>query len=174
MPIRLIILALPIGDLQPAFRRTLQLHSMPILLSSAKIPLYHYTIHNIRCSRRTTKWCHFLPSKQFTICLKLTFSQYPSIHTISIDAQNANPDITINIELAKINEWLEINKLSINFFLKSKFMIFHTHSKNAKAVVPSINNTNLEKVEQFQFLGLTLDSNLNWKKTKLSNFNFSD
>ena len=29
-------------------------------------------------------------------------------------AQNANPDITINIELAKINECLEINKLSIN------------------------------------------------------------
>ena len=43
-------------------------------------------------------------------------------------------------------------------------MVFHTHSKNAKAVAPSINNTDLEKVEQFQFLGLTLDSNLNWKK----------
>ena len=26
------------------------------------------------------------------------------------------------------------------------------------------NNTNIEKVEQFQFLGITLDSNLNWKK----------
>ena len=39
---------------------------------------------------------------------------------------------------------------------------FSTHLKDAKAVVPSINNTNLEKVEQFQFLGLTLDSNLNW------------
>ena len=35
-----------------------------------------------------------------------------------VNAQNANPDITINIELAKINEWLEINKLSINFFFK--------------------------------------------------------
>ncbi len=31
-----------------------------------------------------------------------------------VNAQNANPDITINIELAKINEWLELNKLSIN------------------------------------------------------------
>ena len=31
-----------------------------------------------------------------------------------VNAQNANPDIKINIELAKINEWLEINKLSIN------------------------------------------------------------
>ena len=68
--------------------------------------------------------------------------------------------ITINIELAKINEWLDINKLSINL-KKSKFMVFHTHSKNAKAVVHRINNTNLEKVEQFQYLGLTLKSNLN-------------
>ena len=33
-----------------------------------------------------------------------------------VNAQNANPDFTIrpNIELAKINEWLEINKLLIN------------------------------------------------------------
>ncbi len=43
-------------------------------------------------------------------------------------------------------------------------MVFHTRSKNAKAFVPRMNNTNLDKVEQFQFLGLTLDSNLNWKK----------
>ena len=63
-----------------------------------------------------------------------------------VNAQNINPDITINIELAKINEWLEINKLSINL-KKSKFMIFHAHSKNAIAVVTRINNTNLDKVE---------------------------
>ena len=84
-----------------------------------------------------------------------------------VNAQNANPDITINIELAKINEWLEINKISINF--KKKFMVFHTHSKNAKAVVPRINNTNLEKVEQFQFIGITLSWNLNWKKNHSDN-----
>ena len=65
--------------------------------------------------------------------------------------------------MAKTNEWLEINKLSLNL-KNSKFMVFQTHSKNAKSFVPRINNTNLEKIEQFQFLGLTLDSNLNWKK----------
>ena len=61
----------------------------------------------------------------------------------AVNAQNTNPDLTINIELAKM---LEINKLSLNL-KKSKFMVFHTHSKNAKALVPRINNTNLEKVE---------------------------
>ena len=33
-----------------------------------------------------------------------------------VNAQNANPDIAINIEVAKINEWLEINKLSNSAF----------------------------------------------------------
>ena len=41
-----------------------------------------------------------------------------------INAQNINPDIIINTELAKNNEWLEINKLSLNV-TKSKFMVFH-------------------------------------------------
>ena len=30
-------------------------------------------------------------------------------------------------------------------------MVFHTHSKNAKAVAPSINNTDLEKLSNFNF-----------------------
>ena len=82
-----------------------------------------------------------------------------------INAQNINPGIIINTELAKINEWLEINKLSLNV-TKSKFMVFHTQHKHRaiKPPVPKINNTNIEIVEQFKFLGLTLDSNLNWEK----------
>ena len=79
-----------------------------------------------------------------------------------VNAQNINPDIIINKELAKINEWLEINKLSLNV-TKTKFMVFHTQHKHRaiKPPVPKINNTNIEKVEQFKFLGLPLDSNLN-------------
>ena len=82
-----------------------------------------------------------------------------------VNAQNINPDIIINKELAKINEWLEINKLSLNV-TKTKFMVFHTQHKHRaiKPPVPKIKNKNIEKVEQFKFLGLTLDSNLNWKK----------
>ena len=82
-----------------------------------------------------------------------------------VNAQNINPDIIINKELAQINEWLEINKLSLNV-TKTKFMVFHTQHKHRaiKPPVPKINNTNIEKVEQFKFFGLTLDSNLNWKK----------
>ena len=79
--------------------------------------------------------------------------------------KNTDPDIIINIELSKINEWLEINKLSLDI-AQSKFMVFHTQLKHRaiKPPVHKINNTNIEKIEQFKFLGLRLDSNLNWKK----------
>ena len=45
-------------------------------------------------------------------------------------------------------------------------MVFHTQQKYRaiKTPVPKINNATIEKVGQFKFLGLTLDSNLNWKK----------
>ena len=42
-------------------------------------------------------------------------------------------------------------------------MLFHTYEKRIKTFVPNINNTNIEKVEEFNFLGLTLDTHLNWK-----------
>ncbi len=77
------------------------------------------------CSLSNCNWCVSLDIVPIIALSKL------------VNAQNTNPDPTINIELAKINEWLEINKLSLNF-RKSKFMVFHTHSKNGKAFVPRI------------------------------------
>ena len=45
-------------------------------------------------------------------------------------------------------------------------MVFHTEQKHRaiKPTVSKINNTNIEQVEHFKFIGLTLDSNLNWEK----------
>ena len=42
-------------------------------------------------------------------------------------------------------------------------MLFHTYQKRIKTFVPKINKTNIENVEEFNFLGLTLDTHLNWK-----------
>ena len=80
-----------------------------------------------------------------------------------VNAQNADSDLLINKELFKINEWLVINKLSLNI-AKSKFMVFHMHRKHIEAPAPKINNIIIEKVNEFNFLGLTLDTHLNWKK----------
>ena len=69
----------------------------------------------------------------------------------------------INLELYKINEWIEINKLSLNAN-KSRFMIFHMPNKHITLPILQISNTNIEKVNEFNFLGLTLDTRLDWKR----------
>ena len=69
----------------------------------------------------------------------------------------------INTELFKINDWLKINKLSLNL-RKSKHMIFKkTNTRNINLTI-KIDNLVIERVECFNFLGLTLDSQMTWKK----------
>ena len=86
------------------------------------------------------------------------------------NTSNIDPNCLINEELFKINEWLEINKLSLNI-AKTKCMLFHMHSKKVNTLTPKMCNTIIEKVEEFNFLGLTLDTHVNWKKhsEKISN-----
>ena len=71
----------------------------------------------------------------------------------------------INTELQHIYDWLAVNKLSLNVG-KTKFMIFHfTQNKNILKHTPKllINEIELQRVSQFQFLGLIIDENLTWK-----------
>ena len=69
----------------------------------------------------------------------------------------------ISLELYKINEWLEINKLSLNA-KKSRFMIFHMQNKHITLPILKISNTHIVKVNEFNFLGLPLDTTLDWKR----------
>ena len=68
----------------------------------------------------------------------------------------------INKELSMVNNWLKLNKLSLNI-KKSKYMIFHTKKKNVKNLTLIIDNVYIERVAEFNFLGLTLDEHLTWK-----------
>ena len=71
----------------------------------------------------------------------------------------------INSELTKISDWFAVNKLSLNAG-KTKFMIFHNHQKiitQNKIPCLKINNTNIERVTEFNFLGLTINEHLTWK-----------
>ena len=43
-------------------------------------------------------------------------------------------------------------------------MVFHMATKKFKIHVPKINNIIITKVDDFNFLGLTLDTQLNWIK----------
>ena len=59
---------------------------------------------------------------------------------------NIDPNRLINEELFKINEWLEINKLSVNI-AKTKYMLLHMHNKKVNTLTPKIINTIIEKVD---------------------------
>ena len=71
-----------------------------------------------------------------------------------------------NQEITKVYSWLLSNKIMLNA-AKSKFMIFFF--KDPK-VVPRLSLTiarnPIEQVNEFNFLGITLDQNITWKPYK--------
>ena len=76
----------------------------------------------------------------------------------------------INIEQQKFSHWLMSNKLTLNL-QKSKYMLFYKAQKRVKIPKLTINNTNIECVDEFNYLGLMLNKHLNWKQhiTKIAN-----
>ena len=71
---------------------------------------------------------------------------------------------SINSELCKVVEWLALNKLSLNA-KKTKMMLFHYKQRNIKKNLPKlkINGIDIERVKEFNFLGVTIDENMSWK-----------
>ena len=67
----------------------------------------------------------------------------------------------LNDELEKISYWLLVNKLSLNK-LKLKFMLFHQPQKRVTIPKLKINNTLIECVDEFNYLGLIINKHLKW------------
>ena len=76
--------------------------------------------------------------------------------------QNPYDGTVINNELSKVFQWLSINRLSLNV-MKTKFMIFHNKNKKIHNIVPApnINNILIERVQNFNFLGIVINEQLN-------------
>ena len=78
---------------------------------------------------------------------------------------NGNSDTShaINSELSLITDWLCLNKLSLNA-KKTKMMIFHHRQRNISNIKLElfINNTKIDQVKEFDFLGITLDECMTW------------
>ena len=72
-----------------------------------------------------------------------------------------NNDDLLNYELSKVCDWLGANKLALNVS-KTKFMVFHTFNKHVIYPELNINRNNIERVTNFNFLGLTINSTLSW------------
>ena len=75
---------------------------------------------------------------------------------------NKSTETIINEELSKIIEWLNINKLLNKS--KTKSMDFHMPNKRMQTLTLKIYDVYIERVDEFNCLGLTLDTNLNWRK----------
>ena len=84
-----------------------------------------------------------------------TYGGYHDINRVSM---------LINSEITKISEWLSVNKLSLNAN-KLKFMNFHNYQKvMTDSDIPQleINNTAIERVTEFNFLGITINEFMIW------------
>ena len=72
--------------------------------------------------------------------------------------------IDINDELSGVYNWLAVNKLSLNI-KETKYMIFHAINKHIDGSVTPvpIDKIPIERVSNFNFLGLNLNENMSWK-----------
>lgn len=80
----------------------------------------------------------------------------------TFDTGGHDRDTNIINELGNITLWLKLNKLSLNVS-KTKAILFHNVRKNVVQPKISINETLIEFVETFDYLGITLDKNVNWR-----------
>ena len=93
------------------------------------------------------------------------FILYADDTTLSSTIRIPSVSLTnINNELPKVYDWLTVNKLSLNI-RKTKYVIFHAINKKIEGVIPDleINGIPLDKVKNFNFLGLQLNENMSWK-----------
>lgn len=69
--------------------------------------------------------------------------------------------ITVNKHLNTIDEWFRYNKLSLNVS-KTNYMILRGKKVGKFELNIEINQCKISEVDNFKFLGLIVDSNLNW------------
>ena len=90
---------------------------------------------------------------------------YADDTTLIFNPNNNLDDIAINnlinLELKNISDWFRTNKLSLNIE-KTKFMIFHRPRTTPPTLNLTIDETQLEQVNTFKFLGLLLNQNMTW------------
>ena len=68
---------------------------------------------------------------------------------------------TLNCEVAKLTEWFNANKLSINVS-KSHYMVFHRSRRKINKGNILLDTTILSQVTITKFLGVILDDKLKW------------
>ena len=78
------------------------------------------------------------------------------------DIESDNKELVLNNELQRVHSWLNANKLSLNV-KKTKYMLFRKHkSTEIRELYLRIGNDAIQSVNDFNFLGLHINSKLNW------------
>ena len=87
-----------------------------------------------------------------------------TLQNFTSNHSNNSSSYNVSAELTKITQWLAVNRLSLNA-KKTKMMIFHSkQNKLSINEIPiiKINDMPIERVTEFKFLGVLIDSNLTW------------
>ena len=78
------------------------------------------------------------------------------------DIDNINKEQILNSVLKSVHLWLSANKLTLHVN-KSKFMLFSKHKNTQLPKLNlQINNSNIQSTSEFNFLGLRINTKLNW------------
>ena len=76
----------------------------------------------------------------------------------------SNVSELLNTELKETNDWLSLNKLTLNA-RKTTFMMFHTYQTDITGLIPmlKINDVEIARCSSFICLGILFDENMSWK-----------
>ena len=79
------------------------------------------------------------------------------------DIKSDNKELVLNNELQRVHSWLKANRLSLNV-KKTKYMLFRKQKKtDIRELNLRISNDAIQPVDDFNFLGLHINSKLNWE-----------
>ena len=92
----------------------------------------------------------------------LMYADDTTLYCCLEDITSENKAHTLNIELEGVHSWLKANRLTLNVN-KTKYMLFSKRKNNLPGEINlQINNNDIQSVTEFNFLGLYLNSKLNW------------
>jgi hypothetical protein len=69
-----------------------------------------------------------------------------------------------NIEMGKITRWAKNNKINFNEKKSKVMLITRRKRKEDKRIAVYMNNESLEQVETIKYLGIIIDSKINFKE----------
>ena len=95
---------------------------------------------------------------------QLTFFLFADDTNIFYESQSLTDlERTLNKELRKLQEWLIVNRLSLNL-KKTNFVLFHPFNKPlSDSITVKINKKAISEKNHVKYLGISLDSTLSWK-----------